>query len=76
MTLDTYLCMNIKKNGKGNMDNTKEQKIDQLVEWVVGLMDIDDLESYVRDDLKEYYESIEDTEEFNELYSNAKKVYE
>ena len=56
-------------------DNIKEQKIDQLVEWVVGLMDIDDLESYVRDDLKEYYESIEDTEEFNELYSNAKKVY-
>ena len=58
------------------MGNTKEQKIDQLVEWVVGLMDIDDLESYVRYDLKEYYESIEDTEEFNELYSNAKKVYE
>ena len=58
------------------MGNTKEQKIDQLVEWVVGLMDIDDLESYVRDDLKENYESIEDTEEFNELYSNAKKVYE
>ena len=57
-------------------DNIKEQKIDQLVEWVVGLMDIDDLESYVRDDLKEYYESIEDTEEFNELYSNAKEVYE
>ena len=66
----------IKKNGKGNMDNTKEQKIDQLVEWVVGLMDIDDLESYVRDDLKEYYEGIEDIEEFNELYSNAKEVYE
>ena len=58
------------------MDNTKEQKIDQLVEWVVGLMDIDDLESYVRDDLKEYYEGIEDIKEFNELYSNAKKVYE
>jgi hypothetical protein len=57
-------------------DNIKEQKIDQLVEWVVGLMDIDDLESYVRDDLKEYYEGIEDIEEFNELYSNAKEVYE
>jgi len=57
-------------------DKTKEQKIDQLVEWVVGLMDIDDLESYVRDDLKEYYEGIEDIEEFNELYSNAKEVYE
>ena len=56
-------------------DNIKEQKIDQLVEWVVGLMDIDDLESYVRDDLKEYYEGIEDIEEFNELYSNAKEVY-
>ena len=57
-------------------DNIKEQKIDQLVEWVVGLMDIDDLESYVRDDLKEYYEGIEDIEDFNELYSNAKEVYE
>ena len=57
-------------------DKTKEQKIDQLVEWVVGLMDIDDLESYVRDDLKEYYEDIEDSEEFNELYSNVKEIYE
>ena len=57
------------------MGNTKEQKIDQLVEWVVGLMDIDDLESYVRDDLKEYYESIEDTEEFNELYSDIMGEY-
>ena len=57
-------------------DNIKEQKIDQLGECVVGLMDIDDLESYVRDDLKEYYEGIEDIEEFNELYSNAKEVYE
>ena len=56
-------------------DKTKEQKIDQLVEWVVGLMDIDDLESYVRDDLKEYYEGIEDIEEFNELYSNIMEEY-
>ena len=57
-------------------DKTKEQKIDQLVEWVVGSMDIDALESYVRDDLKEYYEDIEDSEEFNELYSNVKEIYE
>ena len=57
-------------------DKTKEQKIDQLVEWVVDSMDIDALESYVQDDLKEYYEGIEDTEEFNELYSNVKEIYE
>jgi len=57
-------------------DKTKEQKIDQLVEWVVGSMDIDALESYVRDDLKEYYEDIEESEEFNELYSNVKEIYE
>jgi len=57
------------------MDNTKEQKIDNLVEFVVSVMDMDALEAYVRDDLREYYESIEDTEEFNELYSNIMEEY-
>ena len=57
-------------------DKTKEQKIDQLVEWVVDSMDIDALESYVRDNLKEYYEGIEDIEEFNELYSGVEEIYE
>ena len=55
-------------------DNIKEQKIDQLVEWVVGLMDIDDLEAYVRDDLKEYYEGIEDIEEFNDDLRKIKYI--
>ena len=45
----------------------KQEKIDQLVEWIVDSMDVNALESYVRTDLREYYESIED-DEFNELY--------
>ena len=38
-------------------------------------MDRDALEAYVRDDLREYYESIEDTEVFNVLYSNIMGEY-
>lgn len=55
---------------------TKEAKIDNLVEFVVSVMDMDALESYVRTDLREYYESIEDIEEFNELYSDIMREYE
>ena len=57
------------------MDNTKEQKIDNLFEFLVSVMDMDALEAYVRDDLREYYESIEDTEVFNVLYSNIMGEY-
>ena len=57
------------------MNNTKEQKIDNLVEFLVSVMDMDALEAYVRDDLREYYESIEDTEVFNVLYSNIMGEY-
>ena len=51
------------------MDKFKQEKIDQLVEWIVDSMDVNALESYVRTDLREYYESIED-DEFNEIYSD------
>ena len=57
------------------MDNTKEQKIDSLVEFVVSVMDMDALEAYVRDDLREYYESIEDTDDFNEIYSDMVEMF-
>ena len=50
------------------MNNTKEQKIDSLIDWRIFSMDRDALEAYVRDSLREYYEGIEDIDEFNELY--------
>lgn len=52
----------------------KQEKIDQLVEWIVDSMDVNALESYVRTDLREYYESIED-DEFNELYSDMVEMF-
>lgn len=56
------------------MDKSKQEKIDQLVEWIVDSMDVNALESYVRTDLREYYESIED-DEFNELYSDMVEMF-
>ena len=56
------------------MDKFKQEKIDQLVEWIVDSMDVNALESYVRTDLREYYESIED-DEFNELYSDMVEMF-
>ena len=56
--------------------HNKDQKIDSLVECVVSAMDMDALQNYVRNDLREYYKDIEDvdkkhlTKEFNELYSD------
>ena len=52
----------------------KQEKIDQLVEWIVDSKDVNALESYVRTDLREYYESIED-DEFNELYSDMVEMF-
>ena len=52
----------------------KQEKIDQLVEWIVDSMDVNALESYVRTDLREYYESIVD-DEFNELYSDMVEMF-
>ena len=52
----------------------KQEKIDQLVEWIVDSMDVNALESYVRTDLREYYEIIED-DEFNELYSDMVEMF-
>ena len=53
----------------------KQEKIDQLVEWIVDSMDVNALESYVRTDLREYYESIEDTDDFNEIYSDMVEMF-
>ena len=52
----------------------KQEKIDQLVEWIVDSMDVNALESYVRTALREYYESRED-DEFNELYSDMVEMF-
>ena len=57
------------------MDNIREAKIDSLVEFIVSVMDMDALEAYVRDDLREYYESIEDTDDFNEIYSDMVEMF-
>ena len=57
------------------MDKFKQEKIDQLVEWIVDSMDVNALESYVRTDLREYYESIEDTDDFNEIYSDMVEMF-
>lgn len=53
---------------------TKEEQIDQLVEWIVEAMDMSELEAYTRQTLREYYSSDDGVEDFEENYANMKEI--
>jgi len=44
---------------------TKEEKIDELTEWIVEAMDVSALENYAKQQLTEYYNSPEGVEDFD-----------
>ena len=54
---------------------TKEEQIEQLVEWVIDSMDMSALESIVQEYLEEYYNSPEGEEDFNTNYAEMLEVY-
>ena len=53
---------------------TKEEKIEELAEWIVESMDMSALESYAREQLEEYYSSDEGLEDFETNYTEMKKI--
>ena len=53
---------------------TKEEQIEQLVEWVIDSMDMGTLESYVKEHLEDYYNSPEGVEDFNTNYEEMREI--
>ena len=53
---------------------TKEEQIDELVEYIVEAMDNSALENYARQQLSEYYSSPEGVEDFNTNWEEMQKI--
>jgi hypothetical protein len=52
---------------------TKEN-IEELVEWIVDAMDVSALESFVRENLTDYYSSDDGMDDFENNYANMKEI--
>ena len=52
----------------------KEQKIEELVEYIVDAMDIPALETFVKENLAEYYDSDDGAGDFDTNYQEMKKI--
>jgi len=53
---------------------TKEEKIEELTEWIVEHMDLSELESYARQQLEEYYSSEDGQTDFENNYAEMKEI--
>ena len=53
---------------------TKEEKIEELSEWIVEHMDMSELESYARQQLEEYYSSDDGQTDFENNYAEMKEI--
>ena len=53
---------------------TKEEKIDELSEWIVESMDVSELESYAKQQLSDYYNSPDGVDDFNTNYSEMREI--
>ena len=53
---------------------TKEEKIEELTEWIVEHMDMSELESYARQQLEEYYSSDDGLDDFEINYTEMKEI--
>ena len=53
---------------------TKEEKIEELAEWIVESMDMSALESYAKEQLEEYYSSEDGQTDFENNYANMKEI--
>ena len=52
---------------------TKEN-IEELVEWIVDAMDVSALESFVKENLTDYYSSDDGMDDFENNYTNMKEI--
>jgi len=53
---------------------TKEEKIDELTEWIVEAMDVSALENYAKQQLSEYYASDAGVEDFDTNYTEMQEI--
>ena len=53
---------------------TKEEKIEELSEWLVEHMDVSELESYAKQQLEEYYSSDDGQTDFENNYAEMKEI--
>jgi len=53
---------------------TKEEKIDELSEWIVEAMDVSELEAYAKQQLSDYYNSPDGVDDFNTNYAEMKEI--
>ena len=53
---------------------TKEEKIEELSEWIVEHMDMSALESYAKEQLEEYYSSDDGQTDFENNYAEMKEI--
>ena len=53
---------------------SKEQKIDELTDWIIESMDMSALEDYAKQQLEEYYLSPEGVEDFNTNYDEMREI--
>jgi|TARA_R110000744_G_scaffold179761_2_gene298749 hypothetical protein len=52
----------------------KKEKVENLVDWIVESMDVSELESYVKENLEEYYNSPAGVEDFDTNYAEMKEI--
>ena len=55
-------------------ESTKEEKIEQLVEYIIDAMDMSALVNYAQQCLADYYASLEGQEDFNTNYLEMKEI--
>ena len=53
---------------------SKEQKIDEVTDWIIESMDMSALEDYAKQQLEEYYLSPEGIEDFNTNYEEMREI--
>ena len=56
------------------MPEITKENIEELVEWIVDAMDVSALESFVRENLTDYYNSDDGMDDFKENYANMKEI--
>ena len=51
-----------------------KENIEELVEWIVDAMDVSALESFVKKNLTDYYNSDDGMDDFNNNYLEMKEI--
>ena len=55
-------------------ENTATEQISELVEYILESMDMETLESFVRENLTEYYSSEDGLDDFENNYAEMKEI--